>query len=170
MIKAQLTALLLALLVTPSPPPGIGAVDDFLGQADAIFVGRVIEQRSSWDEEQRLIWTDHVFEVTQWLKGGSDPIAIIKEIGGTVGGQSLTLSHPVRYQHDASYLVFAERSTQLRTLQGAAGQLPIVEGSGGASFVKLFPQHPLSDLSDHRGHVLQDLSVLSDRLKERIDR
>ena len=168
MIKAQLTVLLLALLVIPTPPMRTGAVDSFLGRADAIFVRRVIEQRSSWDEDQRLIWTDHVFEVKQWLKGGSAPIAIIKEVGGTIGGLTLTLSHPVKYHRDSSYLVFAEYKTQLRTLEGTAGQLPILEGTGGASFVKLSPQHPLADLSDHEGHSLQDLSVFSGRLKERI--
>lgn len=148
----------------------------FLDHCDGVFVGRLVDARSTLGPDGRLILTHYIFSAEEWLslsagrdrqwQGlGGEPIDVV-EWGGTVGDTTLTLSHGVRYRVGGSYLVFVEKEEpdRLRTVGGPLGSLEISITDSGERIVRLFRSHPLSGLSGDARQLFQRLEELRDRL------
>ena len=74
-------------------------LEDRVGEAEHIVLGKVIEQVAYWDEEQKGIYTLNIVEVSAWMKGGSSATQIgVITIGGVVGDKAM-MAHPAIQLH-----------------------------------------------------------------------
>jgi hypothetical protein len=85
----SVTAMLLALLTQPAFPTTVAPMsfDQLVQQAEIVFIGDVIDQRSVWDDSRdgRRIVTQVTFDVVRVLKGTVGLRTQLSFQGGTVG-------------------------------------------------------------------------------------
>lgn len=80
---ASLTAALFcatALLATTVIPM---SVETMTGRADSVVEGRAIQVWSTWDAQQRVIYTFTRFQVSRVLKGAAQPAVVVRQLGGS---------------------------------------------------------------------------------------
>jgi len=116
--SALLTALCLLILALPAPPAWGGArrmcLEEVVLEADVVFVGTVVDVRTRWGDGKKMIWTDYWFDVQEVWKGSvdGDPHAV-SVAGGTVGEQSVLLSHVPSFEPGGTYVVYAYHNARL---------------------------------------------------------
>ena len=79
----------------------------FLEKTELIFMGRLVEKKSFWGGDRQVIFTRHLFEVEDAIKGAPQGKVKIIEYGGTVGETTIRLSHHPHYVLGQEYLVFS---------------------------------------------------------------
>jgi len=82
-------------------------------EADAIFVGRVVAVTTRWGDSGKMIWTDYLFQVEEVWKGQPASYRTVSVAGGTVGGQSILVSHVPAFEQHATYVVYAYDNARL---------------------------------------------------------
>lgn len=152
---------------------GYATVDgtDFLRQTQSIFVGKLINKESFYSPDRRFIFTRHLFEVRETIKGTPTGRTEVIEYGGTVGDETMAVSHGPSYVLGQEYLVFSyvDLLKHSRTFAGALGQFQVVRDRQGKSLVRIYPSHPLVEvLSGTRAQTFQDLSTLSRQLRRMV--
>lgn len=146
---------------------------DFIEQTEFIFLGRLIRSESYHSEDRRFILTRYSFQVEESIKGAHREQLELVEYGGTVGDESMTVSHGPRYSVNQEYLVFcyADPLQQNRTLAGPLGKLPILHDQQGKRLARLYPTHPLLDvLPSSRPQVLWEIGALTGHLRTAVQR
>lgn len=82
-------------------------------EADSVFVGRVVAVTTRWGDTGKMIWTDYVFQVEEVWKGQPTTYRTVSVAGGTVGGQSILVSHVPTFEQHATYVVYAYDNARL---------------------------------------------------------
>jgi len=99
--------------------------------ADVIVTGKVVEQRSSWNQDRTRIYTDVKIQVDDFIKGSeAQNSVIITHPGGEVGEVGELYSHMPRFSNDEEVLVFAKRDlkdNKYRVLNGEDGKLTVYQ-------------------------------------------
>ncbi len=134
---------LLALLVACQNLPATSVVpptfDQLVGQAEAIFHGRVTSVHSLWVGEgsQRHIDTLVTFEVADAMKGGLERSYTIRMFGGTVGDESMGISDAPEFQVGDEDILFVENNgSQVVPLVGIMhGRFRVVRDENGSEAV-----------------------------------
>jgi hypothetical protein len=86
--------------------------EEIIQQADAIFVGTVVEQQSRYGSNQRMIFTDVTFEVQESFytpkrfpfEVGGD--IVLTFAGGEVEGETVLVSDVPSFDDGTTYLIF----------------------------------------------------------------
>ena len=141
---------------------------DFIEQTQFIFLGKVIGRESFRSENGHFILTRYTFQVTESIKGVETEQLEIVEYGGTVGEETVTVSHSPDYGLNREYLVFCYVDPlQLnRTLGGPLGRLAVLQDQQGKRVARVYSSHPiLQVLSAPKAQVLWEVGVLAGQLR-----
>ncbi len=142
---------------------------DYLLDTNYIFVGKLVGRESYRGRDGRFIFTRHIFQVEEAIKGNPESHVEITEYGGTVGRESMRVSHGPAYLLGQEYLVFSyvDLLRHNRTLAGPFGQFRLIADKTGRRMVRVPPSHPLREVLDpHDIPLFQDVSALSKKLRE----
>lgn len=82
-------------------------------EADTVFVGRIVAVTTRWGDSGKMIWTDYLFHVEEVWKGQPASYRTVSVAGGTVGGQSILVSHVPAFEQHATYVVYAYDNARL---------------------------------------------------------
>lgn len=142
---------------------------DFIEQTEFIFPGQVIGLESFQSDSGQLILTHCTFQVEESIKGVAETERLeIVEYGGTLGEETVTVSHSPQYGLNQEYLVFCyvDPLQQNRTLGGPLGRLAVLQDQQGKRVARLYSSHPiLQVLSAKKAHVLWEIGVLAGQLQ-----
>jgi len=105
-------------------------VESMSKNADLIITGKVVEQNSSWNENNTRIYTQATIQVEEYLKGNnnSGPV-IVSYPGGEVGEVGELYSHMPRFENNEEVLVFLkkdDKSTNFKVVNGEEGKINVV--------------------------------------------
>ena len=142
---------------------------DFIEQTEFIFLGKVIALESFHSDNGQFILTRYTFQVEESIKGAAEAERLeIVEYGGTVGDETVTVSHSPQYGLNREYLVFCyvDPLRQNRTLGGPLGRLAVLQDQQGKRVARLYSSHPiLQVLPAPKAHVLWEIGVLAGQLR-----
>jgi hypothetical protein len=98
--------------------------------SDAIVVGKVTQQNSSWNENKTRIYTLATIQVEEYLKGSNNGGSIIVSYpGGEVGDVGELYSHMPKFKTDEFVLLFLkkdDKSTNYKVLNGEEGKINLL--------------------------------------------
>ena len=141
---------------------------DFFQKTNFVFVGKVVEKKSYRSEDGRFIFTRHIFQVSEAIKGEPGSRLEMTEYGGTVGRESMAVSHGPSYAVGQEYLVFSyvDLLRHNRTLAGPLGQFRVVTSQSGERRIRVYPSHPLREVLEQQNEaVFQELKAWSRQLR-----
>ena len=97
--------------------------------ADLIVTGKVVNQKSAWNQNRTKIYTDVKIQVDEFIKGteGQNSI-IVSHPGGEVGEVGELYSHMPRFSNDEEVLLFAKKDSKdnkYRVLYGEEGKFSV---------------------------------------------
>lgn len=144
----------------------------FLEGTRFVFLGKLVDKVSYRDVEAGHIFTRHVFQVSEAVKGNPGDQVEVIEYGGTVDGETLQVSHGPSYVLGQEYLVFSyiDLLDHDRTLSGPLGQFQVVSDREGGKTIRLYPTHPLrAALKLGKAPVFMELDSFCDRVRNRLD-
>lgn len=105
-------------------------VESMSKNADLIITGKVVEQNSTWNENQTRIYTKATIQIEEYLKGNNNGSSLIVTYpGGEVGEVGETYSHMPRFEDNEEVLVFLkkdEKSTSYKVFNGEAGKITVI--------------------------------------------
>ena len=139
----------------------------FFEESRYIFVGKLVSKESFWKDG--LIFTRHVFQVEEVIKGKPVKRLDLIEYGGTVGATTLAVTHQPSYVPAQQYMVFSyiDLLGHDRTLAGPLGQLPVLTDRNGRRWVRVHSSHPLFDvLGNGPRAVLQEIRTFSQQIRQ----
>jgi len=98
--------------------------------ADVVLTGKVVQQKSSWNEDRSRIYTNATIQVEEYLKGTTNEESIVVTyLGGEVGDIGELYTHMPRFKDDEEILVFLKndhKTSSYKVFNGEAGKLSIV--------------------------------------------
>lgn len=83
-VLLTLAALLVAVPATASTFLAMSQAE-LVRQADAVVIGKVVEQSSSWTQSGRLIYTENLIQVDETVLGDASGTIAVRTFGGQVG-------------------------------------------------------------------------------------
>jgi hypothetical protein len=92
--------------------------DDLVAKAEAIVVGQVVDSRTYWTTDKKLILTSYRVQVGESLKGRALQTITVTTVGGKVGNTILHVSGMPEFQPGENAVVFLERSGDYTTVVG----------------------------------------------------
>jgi len=105
-------------------------VESMSKNADLIITGKVVEQNSSWNENNTRIYTQATIRVEEYLKGSNNSgLVIVSYLGGEVGDVGEIYSHMPRFENNEEVLVFLkkdDKSTNYKVFNGEEGKINVV--------------------------------------------
>ena len=105
-------------------------VESMSKNADLIITGKVVEQNSSWNENNTRIYTQATIRVEEYLKGSNNSgLVIVSYLGGEVGDVGEMYSHMPRFENNEEVLVFLkkdDKSTNYKVFNGEEGKINVV--------------------------------------------
>jgi hypothetical protein len=107
-------------------------LSDLAREAETIVVGKVRDNRCSWNDDRTMIWTDTRIEVLETWAGEAAHQVVIREPGGIIPPVGIKLSIETRYRPGERVLVFLTRDAlgQVRTLGSLQGRLELGRRDG----------------------------------------
>lgn len=118
-------ALLTALLAPGLAGATVARALDLEGlavRADEVIRGTVVDQRSRWDEDGRLIVTEVEVLVDGCLKGACEAeLVTVRTLGGTIGDLTMQVHGVARYDLGEEVLLYLERPDPERALRRTVG-------------------------------------------------
>lgn len=98
--------------------------------ADVIVTGRVIEKKSSWNENKTRIYTRTTLQVDEYLKGkGNGNSVEVTYPGGEVGDLGEIYTHMPRFEDQEEVLVFLKKDKNpkgFKVFNGESGKITMV--------------------------------------------
>ncbi|MFQ5929332.1 MAG: hypothetical protein ACE5MK_06510 [Acidobacteriota bacterium] len=142
---------------------------DFLLKTHLIFVGKLVERNSYRSDDG--IFTRHIFEVKDAIKGDLGNRVEITEYGGTASDLTLTVTHNAHYSLGQEYLIFAylDLLDHNRTLAGPLGQFQVISDRSGRRVIRIYPSHPLSEVVG-RDKTFENLKSFSSQLRDVLEK
>jgi hypothetical protein len=105
-------------------------VENMSKNADLILTGNVVEQNSSWNENNTRIYTQATIRVEEYLKGSNNSgLVIVSYLGGEVGDVGEMYSHMPRFENNEEVLVFLkkdDKSTNYKVFNGEEGKINVI--------------------------------------------
>jgi hypothetical protein len=105
-------------------------VESMSKNADLIITGKVVEQNSSWNENNTRIYTQATIRVEEYIKGSNNSGSIIVSYpGGEVGDVGEMYSHMPRFENNEDVLVFLkkdDKSTNFKVFNGEEGKINVL--------------------------------------------
>ena len=111
--------------------------------ADVIVIGKVVQQKSNWNENRTRIYTNVTIEVEEFLKGTNTGEIVVTHPGGEVGEVGELYTHMPKFRNDEEVLVFLEedtRSNAYRVLNGENGKMTLLKDKTTGEKVTPFNQ------------------------------
>ena len=142
---------------------------DFFEKTNFVFVGKLVGKESYRSEDGRFIFTRHVFQVEETIKGAPGSLVEITEYGGTLGQETLAVSHGPSYTVGQEYVVFSyvDLLRHNRTLAGPLGQFRVVTDSEGKRRIRVYPSHPLHEVLEQPNKAtFQELDAWTRQLRK----
>jgi hypothetical protein len=115
------------------------SLEEMSERAESIFLGRVTGTRADWNAERTRIYTYVTFEVSRYLKGGSDSrVATVRLLGGRVGPYLASIPGSPRFDVGEEVLLFlAGGKARVPTVLGLSlGKFTIAADPSGEKIVK----------------------------------
>jgi hypothetical protein len=94
------------------------SLDDLVSKAETIVIGHVVESKSSWTKDGKLILTQTTLQVQEGLKGTATKSIQVTTIGGQIGKTLLHVSGMPAFQPDETAVIFLEKSSGYLTVLG----------------------------------------------------
>lgn len=98
--------------------------------ADVIFTGKVIQQKSMWNDSKTRIYTKAILEVDEYLKSNITGESIeVTYLGGEVGEIGEFYTHMPRFKNDEEVLVFLKKdegNSRYTVFNGEDGKITII--------------------------------------------
>jgi hypothetical protein len=105
-------------------------VENMSKNADLIITGKVVEQNSSWNENNTRIYTQATIRVEEYIKGSNNSGSIIVSYpGGEVGEVGELYSHMPRFENNEDVLVFLkkdDKNTNYKVVNGEEGKINVL--------------------------------------------
>ena len=105
-------------------------VESMSKNADLIITGKVVEQNSSWNENNTRIYTQATIRVEEYIKGSNNSGSIIVSYpGGEVGDVGEMYSHMPRFENNEDVLVFLkkdDKNTNYKVVNGEEGKINVL--------------------------------------------
>jgi hypothetical protein len=111
--------------------------------ADVIVIGKVVQQKSNWNENRTRIYTNVTIKVEEFLKGTNTGEIVVTHPGGEVGEVGELYTHMPKFRNDEEVLVFLEedtRSNAYRVLNGENGKMTLLKDKTTGEKVTPFNQ------------------------------
>jgi hypothetical protein len=103
---------------------------ELTNSADVIITGKVINQTSSWNEDQTRIYTRATIQVDEYIKGASTGNTVtIKYLGGEVGEVGELYSHMPRFEDNEEVMVFLKKdgnNNDYKVSNGENGKISLI--------------------------------------------
>lgn len=125
------TLIFLFIQVSTFPQNNPVSLSKMSKEADVIFTGKVLTQKSSWNKNKSRIYTDVTLEVNDCIKGqNSEKTIVVRHPGGEVGEVGELYSHMPKFYADEEVLLFVKKDTnsdEYRVSDGENGKIQIKE-------------------------------------------
>ena len=137
------------------------SLDDLVSKSRSIVIGHVLESRTFWTDDHKLIMTAYTVQVQENIKGNTPQIIVITTIGGQVGNTVLHVAGMPVFGNGQSAVLFLEQSGAYTTVVGLnQGNFPISNGEVsntviGLSFPDGFATKPVKTSLDEFKHQIQ---------------
>ncbi len=126
-----LLAMLLGLLITANAQTISTDLKTLTKNSEAILVGKVKEQKSSWNEDKTRIYTDVTVEVEEYFKGTvSDKSIVVRHLGGEVGEVGELYTHIPTFKEQEEMVLFVKMDKndgKYRVYDGENGKIEIMK-------------------------------------------
>lgn len=91
--------------------------------ADVIATGKVVKQKSEWNENKTRIFTEVTVNVGEYLKGSTNnETLVLRTLGGEVGEVGEFYTHMPRFSKDEEVLLFAKKDKKDNTYKVFDGE------------------------------------------------
>jgi hypothetical protein len=146
------------------------SLDELVAESDQVVQGEVVQTRSFWDAEQRVILTDATLRVDRHLLGEGPPTVTVRTFGGRVDDYEV-LAHgfPAFAEGDEVVLFLQEQGDGTSRVTGyQLGHYEVVDRDGSAWVVPTWDAGSRLLTADGRlapGPVAQDLASFARDLR-----
>jgi hypothetical protein len=170
MALAVLPALCILLLAAVGQPAEAGVkkmcMEEVIFEADIVFVGTLVDIQTRWGEGNKMIWTDYYFSVEEVWKGQAEGNPHVVSVGGgTVGGQSIMLSHVPNFETGSTYVVYSYHNARLY----AEATVGVEQGIFREVVDDDTEEKFIIDYFGYRMERLDDHTILRGRMTRRIE-
>ena len=98
-------------------------------KSDIILEGKVVKQKSDWNQDKTRIFTEVTLQVDEYLKGNSgNKTIVVTTPGGEVGEVGELYTHMPSFKNDEDVLLFVKedkRDQSYKVLNGKDGKLTL---------------------------------------------
>ena len=93
------------------------SLEELVGEADEIHVGRILSSECRWNDDRSAIYTYHRMLVERTLKGTPDRVVEIRVLGGEIREEDvrLSVSHQPEIAPGDEGIVFVDNDPELWT-------------------------------------------------------
>lgn len=85
------------------------SLDKLAKEAEVILVGRCTSCQANWNENRTIITTEINFQVSSYLKGFLGAQVTVRQLGGTVGQDSMVVSGMPEFQPSGEVILFLSK-------------------------------------------------------------
>ena len=130
-MKRAISSLLACLAVQAAVVPAL-SLEQVIDQSEVIVHGRVARSWSAWDSAHKYIWTHHLIEVIDRVRGAEVRSIVASEPGGELNGVGMSFSGSIAYAVGEETIVFLYRTPigYLRATGNGQGKYTITSGKG----------------------------------------
>ena len=129
MTRVILSSLLSCLAAQAALVPSL-SLEQVIDQSEIIVHGRVARSWSTWDSAHKYIWTHHLIEVIDRVRGAQASSIVASEPGGELDGVGMRFSGSIPYAVGEETIVFLYRTPigYLRAIGNGQGKFTITPG------------------------------------------
>lgn len=104
-------------------------LEDLVKRAHTIIAGRVVNSRTYWSSNRKLIYTSYTIQVDESIKGNAGGSIEVTTIGGKIGDVELHVAGMPSFQTGENAIVFVEESAGFQTVLGLGqGKFTVTNG------------------------------------------
>ena len=92
--------------------------DELVAKSESIVEGQILESRSYWTGDRKLILTSYTVQVRENMKGKAAETITVTTVGGKIGNTILHVSGMPVFEPGESAVLFLERSKSYMTVVG----------------------------------------------------
>jgi len=129
-VKTRAISSLLACLAVQAAVVPALSLEQVIDQSEVIVHGRVARSWSAWDNAHKYIWTHHLIEVIDRVRGAEVRSIVASEPGGELDGVGMRFSGSIAYAVGEETIVFLYRTPigYLRATGNGQGKYTITPG------------------------------------------
>ena len=129
-MKTRAISSLLACLAAQAAVVPALSLEQLIDQSEVIVHGRVARSWSAWDSAHKHIWTHHLIEVIDRVRGAEVRSIVASEPGGELDGVGMRFSGSIAYAVGEETIVFLYRTPigYLRATGNGQGKYTITSG------------------------------------------